>query len=111
MIHRRAGRLGEAEKHCRRAVDEMVMLCEQNPEVATYTIWLGAYRNALADVLMQRGELSEARELLSDTVTRLEAIGEQDPLRSFAQTVSEQSRRILEKTRPPKHPQPSLRRE
>jgi len=111
MIHRRAGRLGEAEKHCRRAVDEMVMLCEQNPEVATYTIWLGAYRNALADVLMQRGELPEARELLSDTVTRLEAIGEQDPLRSFAQTVSEQSRRILEKTRPPKHPQPSLRRE
>lgn len=97
MVHRRAGRLGEAEKHCRRAVDEMAMLCEQNPEVATYTIWLGAYRNALADVLMQRGELPEARELLSDTVTRLEATGEQDPLRSFAQTVSEQSRRILKK--------------
>jgi hypothetical protein len=111
MVHRRAGRPEEAEKHCRRAVDEMEMLCEQNSEVATYTIWLAAYQTALADMLERRGESARARELLTETLTELDAIAERDAMRPFADDVRRRSRRVLAKCSVPGHAQDGTRGE
>ncbi|MBT3288654.1 MAG: serine/threonine protein kinase [Victivallales bacterium] len=101
-VYRHSGRWAEAESHCRRAVDELAMLREQNPGIATYTIWLGAYTNALADLLSRRNRTPEAYTLLEANLVHLRAIPADDPVQHFTTQLCQQAERILGKLRNPK---------
>jgi eukaryotic-like serine/threonine-protein kinase len=101
VVYRRTGRIEEAEKHFRRAVEEMALLREADRENTTYTVWLGAYRTALADLLVRQDSIVEARQLLARTLTELDAVSERDAMRPFAEDVSRQSRRVLGKCSAP----------
>ena len=101
-ICRQAERWDEAENQCRQAVDELLLLSEQNPEVGTYAVWLAAYRNGLADLLVRRGRIAEARSLLDANLGCLRAVPDDIGTGPFVAQLRQQAERILDKCRNPK---------
>jgi serine/threonine protein kinase len=54
QVLRMTRRLDQAEQSDRQAVEAQAALASEFPEVATYRVWLAAFRNALADTLLLR---------------------------------------------------------
>jgi hypothetical protein len=78
QVLRMTRRLDQAEQADRLAVDAQAALAGEFPEVATYRIWLAAFRNALADTILLRAAgkqgIDEAKALAQSNiadVTRL----------------------------------------
>jgi hypothetical protein len=72
QVFRMARRPDQAEQADRRAVEVQAALAGEFPEVATYRVWLAAFRNALADTLLLRPAgkqgLDEARALAESNI-------------------------------------------
>jgi eukaryotic-like serine/threonine-protein kinase len=69
----------KAEQSHRRAIDIQTSLVEQFPEVPSYQLWLGQFRNSLGQFLLERTRLREARVLLDGTATMLTGLMARHP--------------------------------
>jgi len=72
QVLRMARRPDQAEQADRQAIEIQAALAGEFPEVATYRIWLAAFRNTLADTLLRRAvgkqALDEARALAEGNI-------------------------------------------
>ena len=71
IAYRKLHRLDEAEEHDRKAVTAQARLVEQFPDMPTHRVWLAGFRNSLADLLLMRDKLQEARVLAEETISML----------------------------------------
>jgi hypothetical protein len=65
-------RWDDAERCFRQATDLQVRLSNQFPDAPYYSLWLATFRIALAEALIRRDQLSEARVELEKTVDELQ---------------------------------------
>jgi tetratricopeptide (TPR) repeat protein len=69
----------DAEKTLRKAATVQQRLVKQYPEVVAYGFGLSLTERSLGRVLNERREWKEARALLEDAVSRMEALQKKDP--------------------------------
>src|SRR5207253_696485 len=70
---------------------------QQFPQVPDYEIWLGAYRNALAEALLRTGGIPDSREI-EDTIARLERVLKEVPRLWFIHGLLAQSHIVQAQT-------------
>lgn len=70
-LFRQVERWPEAEQHFRKAIGIQSPLVAQSPDVFSYGLWLATFRIALADTLIQRDQVKEARAELEETISAL----------------------------------------
>jgi tetratricopeptide (TPR) repeat protein len=67
-LSRRMRRLDDAEQSDRKAVAVQALLVANFPDLSAQKVWLAAFRNSLADTLLIRDKLVEARALSEETI-------------------------------------------
>ena len=70
-----AGRLGEAEKSCRAAVEEFKALTGRTDSTEAYEMAYAKALHGLGDVLRERGNLTESRDALQRAIALIESHG------------------------------------
>jgi tetratricopeptide (TPR) repeat protein len=96
-VFRRMRRLDEAEQSDRRAVTVQASLVANFPELISQKAWLAAFRNSLADTLLVRDKLSEARALSEETISTTSALSRvsRDPEMWYLHALLADSNRTL----------------
>lgn len=77
----------EAIQNNRKAVEIQTALAREFPQVETYQVWLSAFRNSLADILIARGNSGEARPLLETNIAQTEKLLKANPSLWYLHTV------------------------
>ena len=77
--HRQMEHWAEAELSFRKAVEIQLTLVNQFPDAAYYGLWMATFRISLADALIRRNKLAEARTELEGTISALLRQLEQRP--------------------------------
>ncbi len=77
-LYRQGGRPGDGEAYDRQAVTVQESLAGEFPDVAIYQVWLAAFRNSLADVLL-RDSPAETRSIAEANIARTTALLEAHP--------------------------------
>ena len=70
-FHRQVDRWAEAEQSFRKAVAIQSAMVKQFPDAPYHGLWLATFRISLADALIRRNQLGEARTELEDTIAAL----------------------------------------
>lgn len=63
--------IAEAERNLRSAIELQESLVRREPEVATFHLWAARFRNSLARMLRQQGQMDGARQTLEYALERL----------------------------------------
>jgi eukaryotic-like serine/threonine-protein kinase len=92
---RKLHRLDEAEQYDRKAVSTQAKLAEHLPKIASHRVWLAGFRNSLADLLLLRGKLDEARPLVEETISMLDEVLKANPDMWFIHALLAESNRTL----------------
>jgi tetratricopeptide (TPR) repeat protein len=94
-VTRRMRRPIEAETHDRKAVEIQTALTGEFPDVATYQVWLAAFRGGLAKTLLAQGKLNEARSLLEASIAQTERLLQDNPSMWYLHAVLADANRML----------------
>jgi tetratricopeptide (TPR) repeat protein len=70
-FHRQMERWSEAEQNFRNAIALQSPLVKQFPHVAYYSLWMATFRIALADTLIRKDQMREARTELEGAISTL----------------------------------------
>jgi len=78
-FHRQMEDWADAEQNFRKAIAIQAPLVKQFPDAPYYGLWMATFRIALADALIRRNQLGEARTELEETISALLRQLEQRP--------------------------------
>ena len=78
-VFRKMHRLDDAEKSDRKALEVQTQLARDFPEIVTYQVWEAAFRNSLADLLLLRGDLAEAKSVAETNIARTSRLLDDHP--------------------------------